>query len=145
MKKLLVIAFVALCAVTSQASYLYWQVESSVANQYGAVGGVLMGSATAGGTATQIGAANIGTVTSSFLNDSSYNSFYIELFNAENESVAVSKGMSYSDLAAMGAITTTLVTIPTAWTGGSYAAPEPTSGLLMLLGVAALGLKRRKA
>lgn len=145
MKKLLVIAFVALCAVTSQASYLYWQVESSVANQYGAVGGVLMGAATAGETGTMIGAAIVGTVTPSFLNDSDYSSFYIELFNSKNESVAVSQGMSYSDLATMGAITMTLVSTPTVWHGDSYAAPEPTSGLLMLLGVAALGLKRRKA
>ena len=31
-----------------------------------------------------------------------------------------------------------------AWTGGAYAAPEPTSGLLMVIGFAFLGLKRKK-
>lgn len=31
-----------------------------------------------------------------------------------------------------------------AWTGGAYAAPEPTSGLLTLIGLALLGLKRKK-
>ena len=32
-----------------------------------------------------------------------------------------------------------------AWTGGAYAAPEPTSGLLLLVGGALLALRRRRA
>ena len=33
----------------------------------------------------------------------------------------------------------------TAWVGSNYSAvPEPTSGLLMLMGFAMLGLKRKK-
>lgn len=38
----------------------------------------------------------------------------------------------------------TIASVPTAWTGGTYAAPEPTSGLLLLVGASLLALKRRK-
>lgn len=34
--------------------------------------------------------------------------------------------------------------VQTPWTGGAFASPEPTSGLLMLLGGALLALRRRK-
>lgn len=144
MKKLLLIAFAAFCCATSQAAYLYWQVETDVASEWGANYAVLHDVK----SSSIIGSSAVGTVTATdltgYLGD-----FYIELFNYEQggtaESVAVSGSMSYTQLAELGAITTTLVSIPTAWTGGSYAAPEPTSALLMLIGMAGLALKRRKA
>ncbi|MGN0846755.1 MAG: hypothetical protein ACI4RA_05155, partial [Kiritimatiellia bacterium] len=65
-------------------------------------------------------------------------SFYIELIGADGSGVAYSEIWSYDSL------TNFRVTTPTPgpampWTGGSYhAVPEPTSGLLMLLGLAGL-------
>lgn len=150
MKKLLVIAFTALCAASSQAAYLYWQVDSSKASTYEAQFANLYSGE------TLIGSAKVGTVTATDIG--SYTSFYIELYNYSSEKVATGNEWSYTELANQGAITDTLVSIPQAWTGGTFTAynpgggggegggsvPEPTSGLLMLIGMAALSLKRRK-
>lgn len=80
-------------------------------------------------------------------------SFYIELVNYDEAkgltSVAQSGLMSYQDLVQSNyIIEDTGISIPTAstaWHGSAYApGPEPTSALMMLLGVAFLGLKRRR-
>ena len=67
----------------------------------------------------------------------------------------ISTAKTYADLKTAGAIVTGSAT-PTAWdiagnltaagalTGTIGAAPEPTSGLLLLLGVAGLALKRKR-
>lgn len=77
--------------------------------------------------------------------------YYIEIsgyggsYNNENTVLAVSGDLTYAQLS--GHVTTDLkemATIATAWTGGTYAAPEPTSGLLLLVGASLLALKRRK-
>lgn len=76
-------------------------------------------------------------------------SYYVEMVNSE----APEKGVigytqqTYAQLA--GFVTDqefTPETIPAAqiWHGGSYNAPEPTSAMLMMLGVAALGLRRKQ-
>lgn len=69
--------------------------------------------------------------------------FYIELFK-DGSSVAISDSILYSTAANFILdIDPSGMFVPTSapW---SVKAPEPTSGLLMLLGMAALGLKRRK-
>lgn len=81
-------------------------------------------------------------------------SFYIELVNYDAAkgaltSVAQSGVMSYQELVQSNyIIEDTGISIPTAstaWHGSAYApGPEPTSALMMLLGVAFLGLKRRR-
>ena len=38
-----------------------------------------------------------------------------------------------------------LVAVQSAWSGQAYAVPEPTGAMLMIFGLAMLGLKRRKA
>lgn len=141
MKKIvLLLSLVA--SFAANAGYLYWQVESSAAEPWGANYAVLnqVGSGA-------VSSAAVGTVTSFEIAGKS-GSFYVELFNYTDgvaNSVAVGSTMSYSELAAMGAISDTLLEIPTAWTGGPYSVPEPTSAVLMLLGLAGLALKRRKA
>lgn len=74
--------------------------------------------------------------------------YYIELVSGDT-TVAVSSGLSYADN--LSNITTTLGGVPmdggslAVWNGGSaYAVPEPTGAMLMIFGLAMLGLKRRK-
>ena len=76
-------------------------------------------------------------------------SFYVELFNAAGKSVAKSDAVAYSDLGS--ALSHGFNADFTGVNGGafggsaSYSVPEPTSGLLMLIGMGALALRRRKA
>lgn len=78
---------------------------------------------------------------------SSTHSFYIELYNASLDSVYKTESVSYTDLAASGYISTGGVSLPTfAATSGFNGAsvPEPTSGVLLLIGGAMLALRRRR-
>lgn len=82
--------------------------------------------------------------------DSASYSYYVEVLKwdgAKYTQVAVSDLQSYSKLEAeyIGA-EDSLIDIPSikVWAGTSYAAPEPTGGMLVLLGLAFLGLKRRR-
>lgn len=163
MKKLMVL-FVALCAgFAANASYLYWQVEASDYSHItepNKVTAVNVWAVDNEGTKTFVDgyrAASGSTVNMeqaqmidvSAFSNGSY-SFYIELMNyssgAQKLGVTVSNE-TYADMVVKHYIMDTplSVTLATPWHGGTVAAPEPTSGLLMLLGVAALGLKRRKA
>lgn len=79
--------------------------------------------------------------------------YFIELVNyneANIKHVAYSEALAYSDLAAKGYVSSELpsegMRLPATWHGGTYnAVPEPTSALMMMLGLAFLGLKRRVA
>lgn len=71
-------------------------------------------------------------------------SYYIEIMGYENTTViglstyTASASNLTSDLGGMFSVPVN------AWTGTAYAAPEPTSGLLLLVGASLLALKRRK-
>lgn len=89
------------------------------------------------------------------LGDPSCYSFYIEYFNYNDgwNSVGTSGKQTYDQLAQNGAIYTgsameaiTDIAGLKMWTGSSYAAatPEPTGGLLVMLGMALIGLKRKR-
>ena len=84
---------------------------------------------------------------SSFGGTSPSYSFFIELINYETGDIkGYSEVQSYTNLAQSEYIGTDLSPMSPAvgaWTGGGYSVPEPTSALLMMLGVAFLGLKRR--
>lgn len=70
--------------------------------------------------------------------------YYIELWN-DSTLVAISDGLTYS-AAGLGALAG-LGTPGTLWQGMNFAAapiPEPNSGLLMLIGCALLGLRRKQ-
>lgn len=80
--------------------------------------------------------------------------YFIELYNsgtlvARSAGTSGSEMMTYTNAAAQGGVTSMLnpIAISSAniWHGGgSYkAVPEPTSGLMLLLGAAMLGLKRK--
>lgn len=74
-------------------------------------------------------------------------SFFIELFSSDGKTVHTSEMVSKADL-------TTFISTSTfdsgwkmanAWDGGlSSAVPEPTSGLLLLIGAAMMGLRRKR-
>lgn len=75
--------------------------------------------------------------------------FYVELFNDSGAFMAQSEGITYSDLLTHIDMNYAGSGIPTAASGPAvfiqYAVPEPTSGLLMLLGIAGLALRRKRA
>lgn len=74
--------------------------------------------------------------------------FYIELVNYDSasgtaKSIATSEHATYASLS--DAISGSLGNIPTAWTGGQfYPVPEPTAGLLAMLGLGIAALRRRR-
>ena len=72
-----------------------------------------------------------------------YSSFVIELYN-ESQFVAQSSALDYNTALANYYIATeNSLTLPQAWVPTSFATPEPNSAMLMLLGCAALCLRRR--
>ena len=91
-----------------------------------------------------IAAANIGT-------DYAGKYFFIELFDAAGQLVGYSEAISgtalnnelrdYKDTSRFAAEWSNL----SAWNGGTFTAvPEPTGGLMILLGVGLIGLRRKK-
>ena len=80
-------------------------------------------------------------------NDYSTYSFAIELYtwDSANEKwvyAAMSESETYANLT--GYIQQQVQFPEGIWTPGAYVAPEPTSGMLMIIGFALLGLKRKK-
>ena len=75
--------------------------------------------------------------------------YYIEVMGYDQSTViGVSEGLTYEQAISQNRLIDDLSSMAAsvqAWTGSSYAAPEPTSGLLLLLGGALLALKRRRA
>ncbi len=77
-------------------------------------------------------------------------SYYIEITgynSAAQQDGWINRSQTLAYAAASGNITETLssmATVPTAWTGGTFSAPEPTGAMLLLVGGALLALKRKR-
>ena len=152
MKKVLLgVAFV-FSALCSHAAYLYWQIDQSQLTDAGIKEGdwaTLY--ATTGDPSSRIfvdgGAIGAERQISVDAYEGGGYSFYVEILNYDNAVVGVStENTSYADLLAENSIVDTTLDVPmvTVWHGGAIAVPEPTSGFLMMVGLALLGLKRRK-
>jgi len=174
MKKLLLIAGAALMASASHAAYLYWQVDDSVLLGYNetAPSGYEVGPGAyavlkdSNGNSYQsatYGADGLVTDGKASINQSYYSelsgddpsaySYFVEIYNSDNYVIARSavvnseSGSDWTSAYADSLRTSELSQIPnvTVWHSGSFSAvPEPTSGLMVLLGAAMLGLKRKR-
>lgn len=157
MKRILMVLGVALLASAASAddSYLWWMVDSDADSKFKYTYAVVKAtqSDTASG-GTKLDGKGIGAGTGAFSwayiggFDSSF-SYYIELLRGTEdggyEAVAASSLASWESLRDFFTANGVLGT-GTPWTGtGYHAVPEPTSGLLLLLGVAGLALRRKRA
>ena len=75
-------------------------------------------------------------------------SFVLELVNADLQLLGSSEPASYSELAKDGVITSSFDSIApesyTVWNQGFVSIPEPTGGMLLLMGTALLALRRKQ-
>ena len=162
-QKIAVFVFAAFALMSTRASVLYWQVEAGSASesfQYArlmATGGDLatptaVGGAQAEGTAPNQYVSLQNTELGQYGNDSY--SFFVEMANYNNgtwENVATGQTISYTDLVSSGYVATGAIDANTAAAnasnfnmGAAGDVPEPSSGLLLLVGGAMLALRRRR-
>lgn len=157
-------AFAAFADDTTTYQALYWQVNAEDTASFGTAAYAVLYASLDGGNVKIAGdgqLVNAGAVgqTQTVLqgtdatfswgaSDFTTASFFIELLNESEGLVAQSASVTYSALLAGGHIATQGAGMPSPTTAtpyafGAYAVPEPTSGLLMLLGLAGLALRRK--
>ncbi len=155
MKKLLIMAALVLAGVMANAASFNWQ----AANIYGADGTTkFTGTATLyaiiGGTATEVHSASVsaGAISKANTEFSSTSmtagnnyDFYFVIEDGGKQFTSAVK----ADVAAQATATVTInfgnMQTATQNAGNWQSVPEPTSGLLLILGMAGLALKRKRA
>ena len=155
MKKLLTLVLLTAMGPVASASTLYWQLDQDEASTLDSNWAYAVLRGTNGSTnksGTDISAIDKGDLVSDAVDAGvldSYSSFYVELRDANNYSVGATDLVSASDLNAStyagGMAEPSASASPYTYTFGSFSAvPEPTGGLLVLIGIMAVGLKRKK-
>ena len=173
MKKILVVAAAMLCGTFAQAASVNWQVTGATSTQVGysvymvsAISDAWTSAADVATDAAKLGVGTSGTIaqngrnymiketTASGSGITSSASLYLVLVQSADAkgytyiSMGDISGLVYEPPAsASGNLSTTSAALlaGTAGSFGSSPVPEPTSGLLMLLGMAGLALKRKRA
>lgn len=155
---LLVLAMCSASAVFAADSYLYWMIDAADASEYDYTKAQLVSSSSSTWTK---GLSSIDSATKNQISDAEdiASGFYSSLGNnpqgmyyfvelVAGEVLAYSDAISYSDAVAAGYITTMSqfdVGSANLWSASSFTAvPEPTSGMMVLFGMAALALRRRR-
>lgn len=167
MKKIMSVLMVLGALVASaEDSYLYWMIgdttpygsssyntvrvkatddsgKTSYLNLYGP-GGDTLNSQTISYTDINSVKNGGGALYALLASGTTYSSFVIELLN-DSTFVAQSETLSYSEAVAKYYIeTANSMQLAKLWSATSFAVPEPNSALLVLLGCAVLGLRRRR-
>lgn len=148
MKKLITIVMIAFAAVAAKADLvLYWQVADSTFNGTYAVLKGLDGSEATSLAGMALNSSGLTTVESLILPFSDYSTFIVELLDASGNTLAVSEQTyAQSTLSSFIYDRGTSAQPPASpWQVSAFVVPEPTSGLLILLGFAGLALKRKVA
>ena len=172
MKKLVLVACAGLMAAFANASELWWKLDTtakvygeswSSAALFATTEGFNYGGQQVGSTISNSLMGDLGYVATELgTKGSSTYSFYVELYNSSNERIGASYvsvggygqnqgAVSYNDLPEDAFYTPGMSTADVSPYAGftdftsANVVPEPTSGLMILLGLAALGLKRKHA
>lgn len=155
MKKIL-FTLAILTAIAVKADYLYWMVDTPQSGtdisgntaSFDWATAKLVADDVVVGTLTKSDAELYSVIDSYAISGdvSGYasKSFFIELYNSDEGWMAKSATVTGSSLAQYFTSSMSMNPPSGAWHGESYAVPEPTSGLLFVLGGMLLGLKRRR-
>ena len=163
MKKVVCLACAAVLGLVASADTLYWQVDTSADNAYAPIKNQTFSYAklyaTDGTTTTElasVAAEADGKTMKPTLTDlgdygSNTYSFYVELLNyADGVSTSVYTqpyASTYNELVSAGYVSTQAMATPEGFALGGFngaTVPEPTSGVLLLIGGAMLALRRRR-
>ena len=162
LKSIFLGAVVTVAVASVKADTLYWQVsdgsmgEFAYATLYKTTGAGVDGTEITSVLADGADGTALGTQVSPVLtdigNDASTYSFYVEVFNYSGDSLGSPNKdypWSYSQLLSSGYISTgSDLSVPSAIGAGNAldggSVPEPTSGMLLLIGGSLLALRRRR-
>lgn len=145
MKNLLTIAMITLAAFAAKADfYLYWTVDVTDTQWAGTAAYAGLFSGETGVDSIAIGDKSDALITGS------YADYWVKLYDSALNEIAVSSSrVTFNELKGMSAspiwdsTTTTVGASGSPYSFNSFVIPEPTSGLMLLLGLGALALKRR--
>jgi len=154
MRTSIIACLFAVAALSAQASYLQWQVSTSQVEGLQEWDTATFYEVDVDGTKTALKTAQaidgeVGPVTVDLgdLTTKTGYGYYIELVNNSSSTPTLS-GYQQGTYASLAESVTTSLDVENlqaqVWHGGSYNAPEPTSAMLMLLGVAGLALRRKQ-
>lgn len=146
MKKLITIAAVMMAVMLAKAdTYLYWTVDLTDSNisgaSYAEIGGYENDTYTSVGDWIKVGGAG-----DTSLGSTIYTDYLVKLFDSNYNEIAVSTAVNYSEFLSSYAYTSgaTAKRPASPYSFSGFVVPEPSSALMLLLGLGALALKRSR-